>query len=366
MSLKKDSHNSSDRKYMKLAINLANNHKGLTGTNPSVGCVIVKNNKITSFGVTNINGRPHAEFNALKKNKNKNFGSIVYLTLEPCSHHGKTPPCTSALIKSKVKKIIYSIDDADLITRGKAKKILKSKNIKVKSGLLKGKVKNLYKNYNFIKENKLPYVIGKLACSANNFILRNKNLITNYHSRQISHLLRYKNQAILTSYKTINNDNPKLTCRINGLERFSPSRIVIDRDLKINIDSHIINNSIKIKTIIFHNSKNIKKINYFKKKRVKLIFFKVEKNKYFNLNKILKKIHDIGIHNLLVECGKKLTKEMILKNLFNEFYLFKSNNILNNKDKINVLDIKNNLNNKFKNKSFINTYLDKDTLMHYY
>ena len=103
-----------EKKFMKLAFQKAYNHLGSTKENPSVGCVVVKNNELLSFGVTNINGRPHAETIALKNNKSKYVGSTVYLTLEPCSHYGKTPPCTNTLIKSKVKKVIYSIDDVSL------------------------------------------------------------------------------------------------------------------------------------------------------------------------------------------------------------------------------------------------------------
>jgi len=103
MSTKKDKFSIKDRYYMKVAINLAKSRVGLTGLNPSVGCVVVKNNEIVSFGATDLNGRPHAETIALSHNKSKNIGSTVYLTLEPCSHYGKTPPCTNILIKSKVK-----------------------------------------------------------------------------------------------------------------------------------------------------------------------------------------------------------------------------------------------------------------------
>ena len=366
MLLKKDNFNSTDKKYMKLAINLARNQKGFTGSNPSVGCVIVKNRKIISYGVTNINGRPHAETIALIKNKKKNNGSTMFLTLEPCSHYGKTSPCTNAIIKSKIKKVVYSIEDYDSRTFNKSKKILKSKKINTKSGLLNKEVKNFYKNYNYTKKNKFPYVIGKLACSSNFFILNNNSAITNEHSRKISHLLRSQNQGILTSYKTVNSDNPKLNCRLNGLEKFSPKILVLDRDLKINLKSFIVKNSKKNKTIIFHNSSNSFKINNLKKNGIKLINLKVEENNLFDLKKVLKKIYEIGIYTLLVECGRILTYKMISKKLFNEFYLFKSNKSLFNKDKINVLDIKRKLNNKFRNRNFVNTYLDKDTLMHYY
>ena len=152
MLLKKDNFNSTDKKYMKLAINLARNQKGFTGSNPSVGCVIVKNRKIISYGVTNVNGRPHAETIALIKNKKKNNGSTMFLTLEPCSHYGKTSPCTNAIIKSKIKKVVYSIEDYDSRTFNKSKKILKSKKINTKSGLLNKEVKKFYKNYNYTKK----------------------------------------------------------------------------------------------------------------------------------------------------------------------------------------------------------------------
>ena len=366
MSSKKDKFTSEDKFFMNVAINLAKDQEPFTGTNPSVGCVIVKNKNIISYGVTNNKGRPHAEAIALMRNKSENKGSTVYSTLEPCTHHGKTPPCTNALIRSKVKKVIYSINDNDPRVFKKAKKILKQNNIISKSGLLKHETKKLYKRYNYIKKNKIPYIIGKLACSLNSYIIKNNTHITNQHSRNVSHLLRFNNQGILTTYKTINSDNPKLNCRIDGLQKFSPVKIIIDKNLKIKLNSYIINNSLNSKTIIFHNSKNFKKIKTIRNKGVKLIYFAVNNNKEFNLEKVFKKIYNLGIYTLLVEGGKNLTYSFISKKIFNEFYLFKSNKIINNKDKIDVLDIKKLLKKEFKNKNFINTYLDKDKLMHYY
>ncbi len=366
MSSKKDKFTKKDRFYMNLAINLAKGQDGLTGLNPSVGCVIVKNKKIISYAATNINGRPHAETIALNENKKNNIGSTVYITLEPCSHHGVTPPCTKALVKSKVKKVIFSIYDRDPRTFKKSKKILKLNKIITKSGLLANETKNLYKSYNYIKKKKFPYIVGKLACSSNLYILNNNTNITNEHSRKVSHLLRFKNQAILTTYKTVNSDNPKLTCRISGLEKFSPIKIIIDKNLKIKLNSYIIKHSRKVKTIIFHNSKNLSKIHTLKNKGINLINFNVNDDKNFDLKKIFKKIYNLGIHTLLIEAGKNFTYSILSQKIFNEFYLFKSNKILNNKDKINVLDLKRLLDKEFQNKYFVNTYLDKDKLMHYY
>ena len=122
----------------------------------------------------------------------------------------------------------------------------------------------------------------------------------------------------------------------------------------------------KFKTIIFHNSKNSSKIKLLKKKGIKLINFTLDSNKNFDLKKIFKKIYNLGIHTLLIEAGKTLTCNIISQKIFNEFYLFKSDKILNNKDKIKVFDVKKQLDKEFKNKYFVNTFLDKDKLIHYY
>ena len=366
MSSKKDRFNSFDKKNMRFAINLAKNQKGLTGTNPSVGCVIVKNKKIISYGVTSLNGRPHAETVALNRCKNNSTKSIIYVSLEPCSHFGKTPPCTNAIIKSKVKKVYYATEDSDLRSFKNSKKILNSKNIYTKSGLYQYEAKKFYKNYDYIKKNKMPYVIGKLACSSNFFIFRNKKEITNEHSKKVSHLLRYTNQAILTSYKTINSDNPYLNCRIKGLEKFSPIRLIIDKNLEINLNSFMITSATKYKTIIFHSSKNKKKINTLLYNKVRLIYLDQNNHGYLNLKDIFKNIYELGIHNILVECGKSLTNEIMREKLFNEFYLFISSNKIINKNSISVKNIKDNLKKIFKIKEKINTYLDNDSLIHYY
>jgi len=127
MSIKKDKH------YINLANNLALNSNGYSGPNPSVGAVVVKNDEIISFGNTSISGRPHAEVNALNKlSKKEKKNSTIYISLEPCSHYGKTPPCVNKLIESQIKRVVYSINDIDNRTSGKAFKILKTKNIKVK------------------------------------------------------------------------------------------------------------------------------------------------------------------------------------------------------------------------------------------
>ena len=130
MSTKKDKFSKKDKDFMKLAINIASVRKGLTGENPSVGCVIVKNDKIISIGQTGFNGRPHAEYNAINNSLDKLKGSKMYVTLEPCNHYGRTPPCTNSIINSGISEVIYGMDDIDKKVKGRSFKILSNKRIK--------------------------------------------------------------------------------------------------------------------------------------------------------------------------------------------------------------------------------------------
>ena len=176
---------------MSLALSLASARHGFTGENPSVGCVIVKNDEIISIGQTGYSGRPHAEYNAIKNSDETLEGSIMYVTLEPCNHYGQTPPCTNEIIKNKISKIIYSVEDIDDKVKGKSLKILKSKNIIVKKGLLFKKIIDFYKPYFFNRKNKLPYVTGKIAVSKNNLIYsKGTKKITDIHSDKLTHFFK--------------------------------------------------------------------------------------------------------------------------------------------------------------------------------
>ncbi len=366
MSTKKDKFSKLDIKYMKLAFVLASTRQGLTGTNPSVGCVIVKNNKILSIGQTGFNGRPHAEFNAIK-NTNKNLsGAKIYITLEPCNHYGKTPPCTNSIIKSKIGEVIYSINDIDKKVRGKSLKILQTNNIIVKKDLLKRNAENFYKPYFLNRTKKLPYVTGKIAISKNNLIF-SKGIprITDKYSDKLTHLLRYKNDSLLISKKTLNIDNPKLNCRLKGLGKFSPNRIVLDNNLETDNKSYIFKTSNSNNTIFFYNKSSKSKILNFKKKKIKIIKSKLSDKKYFDLKQILKKLYGMGCRNLLVEGGNELTKSFLKKNLFNEFYLFQSPNKLSKLVDHKNFDAQKLLKKKFKNLVKINTKLGKDKITLY-
>jgi len=366
MSTKKDKFTSKDKDYMKLAINLASARKGLTGDNPSVGCLIVKNNNIISIGQTGFDGRPHAEHNAINNSLEKVKGSKMYVTLEPCNHYGKTPPCTNKIIKSGITEITYGIDDIDKKVQGRSFKILSNKKIKVRKGLLKADVKNLYDSYIVNRSKKLPYITGKIAVSKDGLIYtKGIKRITDKSSDKFTHYLRYKNDSIMISSKTLNIDNPKLNCRLKGFEKFSPRRVVLDRNLNIKLNSYIFKTSKKGNTIIFHNSLNNKKIKIFKKKGITLIKSKIDNKKLFDLRIILKKLYTLGTRNLLVEGGNKITENFIKNRLIDKFYLFKSpKRLLSNKKKQKFTSFSI-LNSRYKKKFKISSKLVKDNITIY-
>ena len=175
----------------------------------------------------------------------------MYVTLEPCNHYGKTPPCTTSIIKSGIKELFYSINDIDDKVKGKSFKILSINNIKVKKNLLK-KALDLYDSYIINRKFKLPFVTAKIAVSKNKLIYSEGiKRITGKTLDKVSHYLRFKNDAIMISSKTLNTDNPKLNCRLIGYENFSPKRVILDRNLDMNLNTYIFKSTKKNNTIIF-------------------------------------------------------------------------------------------------------------------
>ena len=312
--------------YMGLALFYANKALGNTKKNPAVGCVVIKNGTMISAGHTSVNGRPHAEFNALNKKKISYKDSELYVTLEPCSHYGLTPPCINSIIKKKIKKVYFSIKDFDQRSFNKSSKLLKKNGIAVKSGILNRKVNSFYRSYKKNKEEDFPFLTFKLAISKDFYsINKKKKWITNYFSRGRVHLLRSYHDAILTSSSTINIDNPKLNCRIEGLNKKSPVRIVLDKNLKTNISSVIYNDQKKQKTIVFYNTIDKKKIYKFKNKGVKVYKILIDKKGNLNLREVLKKIKKLGFCRVFLECGVNLGISFIKEGLIDDFKLFVSN-----------------------------------------
>jgi diaminohydroxyphosphoribosylaminopyrimidine deaminase/5-amino-6-(5-phosphoribosylamino)uracil reductase len=347
---------------MKLAFNLANIHKNMTGVNPSVGCLVCKKDKILSYGVTGVGGGPHAEYSALG-NLKKNNNLDCYVSLEPCHHQGKNPPCTIAIINKKIKKLYYSETDDDPRVQGKGLEFLQNNKIKI------SKINNIFKDsfykiYNDFNKNFLPKVYAKIATSKNYYsVIKNRPQITNVYSRKLTHILRSEINAILIGVNTHNKDNPLLNCRINGLNQLNPARFIVDPNLRINRNSKLILSAKKIKTYIFYSNKNNNKINYLKNKNIYLIYLPLNNKKQLDCKEILVTIGLLGYKNVLIEGGYNTIKRFIDLNLIDIFYFFKNDEIINKNKSHSFKNIYMTLKKKFKNKKVMQQiYLKKNNL----
>ena len=320
--------------YLKLAFNIAKINLGKTNSNPSVGCVVVKDNSVISSGYTSINGRPHAEFNALNSRRNFN-NSDLYVTMEPCTHYGVTPPCTNIIANKGIKRVFYSFNDTDKRTAKMSKVKLGKKKIKVYKRF-NANFKDFYQSYFLIKKNTIPFLDAKIAVSKDYFTINKKyRWITNSKSRDRAHLIRSEYDAIVSTSKSINKDNSMLNCRLNGLNNNKPDLVIIDLKLKIKKNLNIFNENSKRKILIVTSVLMTKKISYFKKKGIKIILIKSlkTKNDFINLFNILKKY---GYNRILIDSGLIFLQKLIKDNLIFNLYMFQSCTRLGKSGKNNI------------------------------
>ena len=357
---------SQDHYYMQTALNLSLRGQGNAWPNPSVGTIVVKNQNVISRGWTQPKGKPHAEIVALKKNKKLLKDATLYSTLEPCSHFGKTSPCVNAIIKAKIKRVVIATLDPNPKVNGKGIEKLRNNGIAVTVGVLEKEAKKI--NLGFFQNitTNIPSISTKIAISKNGKITDPKNKwITSKHSRLYGHFLRAKYDAILTGINTVLKDDPLLTCRLPGMEKYSPVRIILDSDLKIKTNLKIVKTSRKIKTYIFtSNNLNKLKIKKLKKSGLKVIFTEPF-FKQINIKKILKKISKMGINNILLESGAKLNLTLFSQNLINKIYYFESGKIIKSGGISLFKELKINSINELKFKIFSTKKINNDKLKIY-
>lgn len=225
-----------DRRYIAAAIRLSRKHLGLTGTNPSVGTLIVRDGVIVGRGVTALGGRPHAEPQALAEAGERARGATAYVTLEPCAHHGRTPPCANALVTAGVARVVGAAADPDPRVAGKGYAILRDAGIAVTESVLADQAADQMAGYLIRSLKKRPEVTLKLAVSSDGMIGQGgvgQVAITGPLARAQVHLMRAESDAILVGVGTAIADDPELTVRLPGLEKRSPVRIIIDTELRL-------------------------------------------------------------------------------------------------------------------------------------
>lgn len=346
--------------YMKEAYKEAKKSKGKTGLNPAVGAVIVKNGKIIGKGRHKYYGGAHAEIEAINSAKKSNTNiknsdllnnnsknnaiknsttnlhdfknAVIYVTLEPCSHYGKTPPCVEAIIKNKFKKVVIGMIDPNPLVKEKGIKKLNENGIKTEIQDLNGKIQLFYRDFIKYIKTKEPYIRLKAAISIDGKIALKNNFsqwITNEKSRKFVHKLRSEVDAVLIGKNTLINDNPNLTIRYN-LKNKENFIIILDNNLDFNNKYNIYSSHNKKKIILVTNSSDKEKINQLKSNKINIIKTACDKNGLLNIKNILKEIANFGIKDILVEGGGKLYTYLLENKIIDETYFFISNKIIGN------------------------------------
>lgn len=322
-----------DEKYMRLAMQLAGNAIGRTSPNPLVGAVIVKDNRVVGCGWHRKAGTPHAEVHALNQAGELAQGADVYVTLEPCAHYGKTPPCAKALVEAKVKNVYGGLLDVNPKVAGKGFKILEDAGIHVEYGFLQDELRK--QNEVFFKwiEHKKPFIVLKAAMTLDGKIATatgQSKWITNETSRAYGYKLRDIYDGIMVGINTVIEDNPMLTARVDGGK--NPIRIVVDSSLRIDINANVVQDK-SAKTIIATTDKADKdKILKLQAQDIDVIVVDKDKNDKVDIEKLLDILGQQNICSILVEGGATLSGSFVAKKLVDKVYFFIAPKIIGGKE----------------------------------
>ena len=322
-------------KFMKVALELAAKHKGQTSPNPMVGAVVVQNGRIVGQGAHQRAGTPHAEVIALEQAGKLAIGSVLYVNLEPCCHNGKTPPCTTKIISSGVKKVIAAMKDPNPLVRGKGFKQLQQARIEVEIGLLEKEAKKLNEIFiKFISTGK-PFIIMKAAISIDGKIATvtgDSKWISNERSRRKVYELRNQVDAIIVGENTLLTDNPRLNVH-NIPNPHNPLKIVITKKLDIDpVKIKEMNININDNNLLFvavNNSENISQTKIYTKNGIETLLVN-SANNHLNLDELLSKLGKKKITSVLLEGGSYIYTSFLKAGLVDKIHLFQSPIIIGN------------------------------------
>lgn len=348
-----------NEKYMKLAIEIAEQGRGKCSPNPFVGAIIVKDDEIVGQGFTQVCGHDHAEVQALKQAKDKAKDAEMYVTLEPCAHYGKTPPCAKAIIEAGIKAVYAGIQDPNPKVNGKGFEMLKQANIHIESNFFKDNITRQLEYYLKWIQIQKPFIIMKNAVSLDGKIAAdngNSKWITNEKSRQQVHHLRQEVDAVITTINTVKQDNPMLNVRLQNVFK-QPIRVILDPILEIDIHCNICKTANDIPTLIFYDKslQDKSKLTLLNQTGIQSIPANtiIANNKiYLDMDDVLLKLGALKICSVMVESGNKLNSYLLKNKLVDKLYYFiapkilggnfnvyDSLNISNMDDKIELSDI---------------------------
>tara|TARA_R110002124_G_scaffold280443_1_gene453701 strand:- start:754 stop:1806 length:1053 start_codon:yes stop_codon:yes gene_type:complete len=314
---------------MQRCLQIAKNGIGTTRPNPSVGAVVVLNDEIIGEGFTSPYGGNHAEVNAIDAVKNKSLlkNATIYVTLEPCSHFGKTPPCADLIVKNQIKNVVIGCVDSNSLVAGKGIERLRNAGIHVVVGVLENECKEHHKRFFTVQNKKRPFIILKWAETNNGFIAPlNKESnhpiwISNQYSQQLVHKWRAEEHAILVGTNTVIADNPKLNVR--NWSGNNPIRIVLDRSLRIPNSAHVFDGSVK--TICFTEirieSQEERDVISSEVEKSQLIFKQINFSKNI-AQQVCEVLQKYQIQSVIIEGGTQTLQTFIDANLWDEARIF--------------------------------------------
>jgi diaminohydroxyphosphoribosylaminopyrimidine deaminase/5-amino-6-(5-phosphoribosylamino)uracil reductase len=313
-----------DLQYMQLAMELAEKGKGGVNPNPLVGAVIVKDGRIIARGWHKKFGGPHAEINAFSDASESVEGATMYVTLEPCSHYGKTPPCSEAIIKNKISRVVIGLKDPNPLVAGRGINMLEEAGISVECGLLEKELR--YQNRVFLKyiKEKTPWVVMKTAMTLDGKIAAytgDSKWVSGEESRKMVHSLRNELQGIMVGVDTVVADNPELTCRLGVNGSRNPVRIVVDSSARVPVDSRIFDVSVARTIIATTYKSNCAKLKVLKGKGVEIVMVG-EKDGRVDLHELMIQLGEKGIDGILLEGGACLNYSVVNEGLVDEVVSF--------------------------------------------
>jgi diaminohydroxyphosphoribosylaminopyrimidine deaminase/5-amino-6-(5-phosphoribosylamino)uracil reductase len=323
-----------DQRFMKEALRQARKGLGRTSPNPAVGAVVVKGDRILAKGYHRRAGMPHAEVEALNMLGGKAAGGTLYVTLEPCNHYGKTPPCTEAILQSGLTRVVVGMKDPNPGVAGGGCDFLSENGIEVKSGVLEAKCREL--NEAFIKfvTAKRPFVILKSALTMDGWTATSKGdskWVTNERSRRLVHRLRDRVDAVMVGVGTVIADNPSLTARLSRGRGRDPLRIIADTHLRTPRNARVMN--LRSGTTLLAVGPQVKgeETKILREKGVSVLNCPVKAGK-IDLDALMDILGGLDVASLLVEGGASIAGSLLRERLVDKFYIFVAPKILGGED----------------------------------
>ncbi|MGM9955659.1 MAG: bifunctional diaminohydroxyphosphoribosylaminopyrimidine deaminase/5-amino-6-(5-phosphoribosylamino)uracil reductase RibD [Peribacillus sp.] len=325
-----------DQYYMKLALDLAGSAKGKTNPNPIVGAVIVKDGVIAGTGIHRKAGEPHAEVHAFKMAGEYAKGGTLYVTLEPCSHYGKTPPCANLVKESGIKRVVVAMEDPNPEVAGRGIALLKEAGIEVEVGILEKEARRLNERFIHNMTTGRPFVLSKFAMTLDGKLATHtghSKWITGEESRHSVHLLRNEVDAILVGIGTVLADNPSLTTRLPEGGGKNPVRIILDSELRVPLDSHVLQVEEARTVIVTHENASLEKIAFLSERGVEFIMVpKTEAG--LDLEILMAELYKKGITDVLLEGGSEVNASFLRAGLIDKYLIYVAPKLLGGRNSL--------------------------------